>query len=733
MPWLPLICAASMSQDGGAEELRAPIQARGLETAPTDPARGTPAPTEVDGVIIVGRRGAAPIAPQAEFGAADIDAFGADDVGGVIARTLESIGERGAAIILVNGRRVADPAMFYGFPPDALVRVEALPPQAAVLYGVDARRRVLNIVLQQRFTSRDGQLEITQPTAGGMSGLTGDLRLAAIADDRARQAGVRLTRETSLRSDERSDYSGAGLGDESVTLRPQSDTLSANAMRTGVLGDWSTTLGANGRLQEARTMSRLQGQSLARRRTLGSLALSAGLSGQVRAWPVQVGLNAQMSRSDQGGPIGMTATNTALAATLDASRGLAELPAGPLLLNLTAGASRSGSRADFGGERSSRSLTTGDLAVGVNIPLSRATSVGAGARSGRPGPVAVGEASVQLGANLRRAGGDSGAGGTVSLSWAPLQRLRFTGAWSTSAEGVSEAQRLAPVVFGAPILVYDFQTGSAGEVLPILGGDPELRAPRLVQRSAGVSVGPLSAWKIAGAANLERAEATDGVGHLPTPTPQLEAVFPERFGRDETGRLVSIDLRPLNLHALRSEKLSSSLSFAIPLAKEGEGPAGLLRFALNHTWQISNEVILREGLRPLDRLAGDGGGQPGQELSLVLDGRRGSWGGNAAVRWREGYRVRREAGRDGPDDLRVSGLGTVDARLTYRFAARDSWAANAPPHGRNAGIQVEFGIENLFDARPRARLGDGRSAPGYRRDDQDPIGRRARLGFKRRF
>lgn len=728
MPLLPLICAALMSQDGGAVQLRSPIQARGMETAPTDPAREAPAPTEVEGVVIVGRRGAAPIAPEAEFGTADIDAFGADDVGGVIARTLESIGERGAAIILVNGRRVADPAMFYGFPPDALVRVEALPPQAAVLYGVDPRRRVLNIVLQQQFTSRDGHLEATRPTAGGMAGLTGDLRVAAIADDRARQAGVRLTRETSLRSDERSDYSGAGLGDESLTLRPQSDTLSANAMRTGALGDWSTTLGANGRLQETRMMSRLQGQSLARRRTIGSLALSAGLSGQVQAWPVQLGLNAQMSRSDQGGPIGTTSMNTALAATLDASRGLAELPAGPLLLNLTAEASRSRSRADFGGERTTRSLMTGDLAVGVNIPLSRARLAGAG----RPA-VALGEASVQLGANLRRAGGDSGAGGTISLSWAPLQRLRFTGAWSTSTEGVSEAQRLAPVVFGAPVLVYDFQTGSAGEVLPILGGDPELRSPRLVQRAAGVSVGPLTAWKIAGAANLESAEATDGVGHLPTPTPQLEAVFPERFRRDEAGRLVSIDLRPLNLHAVRSEKLSSSLSFAVPLAKAGEWPAGLLRIAFNHTWQISNEMILREGLPPLDRLAGDGGGQPIQELSLVLDGRRGPWGGNAAVRWREGYRVRREAGRDGPDDLRVSRLGSVDARLTYQFAARGSWTAEDLPQRRNAGIQVEFGIENLFDARPRARLGDGRPAPGYRRDDQDPVGRRVRLAMKKRF
>jgi hypothetical protein len=46
---------------------------------------------------------------------------------------------------------------------------------------------------------------------------------------------------------------------------------------------------------------------------------------------------------------------------------------------------------------------------------------------------------------------------------------------------------------------------------------------------------------------------------------------------------------------------------------------------------------------------------------------------------------------------------------------------------------VELEIANLFDARPKARLGDGRPAPGYGRDDQDPLGRTVQLSLKRRF
>ena len=46
---------------------------------------------------------------------------------------------------------------------------------------------------------------------------------------------------------------------------------------------------------------------------------------------------------------------------------------------------------------------------------------------------------------------------------------------------------------------------------------------------------------------------------------------------------------------------------------------------------------------------------------------------------------------------------------------------------------MELEVENLFDARPDATLGDGRAAPGYGRDDQDPLGRVVRLTLSHRF
>ncbi|MNJ24770.1 hypothetical protein D3C77_191960 [compost metagenome] len=54
------------------------------------------------------------------------------------------------------------------------------------------------------------------------------------------------------------------------------------------------------------------------------------------------------------------------------------------------------------------------------------------------------------------------------------------------------------------------------------------------------------------------------------------------------------------------------------------------------------------------------------------------------------------------------------------------------PRGSD-GLQLNLDVENLFDARQEARLGDGVNAPGYGRDIQDPIGRRVRVTLQRRF
>ena len=105
---------------------------------------------------------------------------------------------------------------------------------------------------------------------------------------------------------------------------------------------------------------------------------------------------------------------------------------------------------------------------------------------------------------------------------------------------------------------------------------------------------------------------------------------------------------------------------------------------------------------------------------------------NLSGRWRSAYRIRRASGQDGPDDLVVGAFATVDARISRQFESSPA-ATNAERGRKGTALQLELAVDNLFDERPTARLGDGRPAPGYGRNDQDPIGRTFLVTLKRRF
>ena len=95
--------------------------------------------------------------------------------------------------------------------------------------------------------------------------------------------------------------------------------------------------------------------------------------------------------------------------------------------------------------------------------------------------------------------------------------------------------------------------------------------------------------------------------------------------------------------------------------------------------------------------------------------------------------MRGQSGLDADGDLKVDDMGTISIRLSRDYQAPIAKASEGAPARRNAGLTVSLGIDNLLDARARAKLGDGRPAPGYGRDDRDAIGRVARLTLNGRF
>ena len=723
MAWLPVICAFSSVL--GASQSSGSVAAAhlGAMSAPGDPQSAQSQETlTLEDVLVVGRRGAARVPPEIELGADEIDNLGAYDIGEAIARISRGLGFDTPPVLIVNGRRVVNPGDFTGFPPDALVRVEVLPQQAAAIYGEDPGRRVLNIVLQPEFRSRDGFLKASRPTAGGTSFLSADARQSEILNNDTRQFGVQISRDTSLRSDERPDYVRDHPGSEGVTLRPARDGVAANASMTGALGDWSSSLGATARAQDDRFTALVGGELIETKRSSRNMGFSGGLSGDSLGWSVRLGLQGQVTSATQDGIVETRSRSVSTAAELTMDRTLIDLPAGPVLTTLSGRYTRSRNVNDVEAVRTRLSAQALDLRGNLAIPLARSSQGGGGPKWG--------DASATLGATLTGLYDDAGRGDGLNagLAWSPVRKLSFSSLWSLSTDSPAGSLRFDPVYHGLPRVVFDFQTGEAVEVLPLLGGNPDLKAQTSRSFSLSASAGPFTSWNVQGRVGFQRTATTDGFGAVPDPTPAVEAAFPERFIRDADGRLVGIDQRLINLGSTRMETLSSGMNLNVPA-----GESGSWQIALNHTWQLSSVATLREGLPELDRLAGDGGGMPRHQVSLQVNGRYRKLGVNAAARWRGASRIRRDVGRDGADDIRRAPFTALDLKLSYLLERSASPGQGGGGSRRDSGVRLELEIDNLLDARPEATLGDGRPAPGYGRHDQDPLGRVVRLTLSRRF
>lgn len=356
-------------------------------------------------------------------------------------------------------------------------------------------------------------------------------------------------------------------------------------------------------------------------------------------------------------------------------------------------------------------------------------------RSGQAEGAFGGFGDLSMSFGWTASGGDAGrgGGGAVALDWQPERRLRLSASRSRSLSVVSDQQRFEPTYFGTPVRVYDFITGEAVEVSPVLGGNPDLRSPELDQQTFSLSAGPFTRWRLQGGMTYQKTRGAAEIGAFPGPMPELEAAFPQRFMRGPDGRLVSVDQRQFSIDTSVVEVLTTNFSLRAPLGGGGSRAVSqkALRLSLNHSLQLRNKTSLHASLPHMDRLAGDGGGQPRQQFSLLVDLAGGAWDANAAVRRGSVYRLRRVSGMDGADDLVVSALVVADLRFRLQLARTASTGGGGGRRG--SGLELELEISNLFDARPSARLADGRRVAGYGRDEQDPVGRTLRIGMRQRF
>jgi len=161
----------------------------------------------------------------------------------------------------------------------------------------------------------------------------------------------------------------------------------------------------------------------------------------------------------------------------------------------------------------------------------------------------------------------------------------------------------------------------------------------------------------------------------------------------------------------------------------GGGNRGRLTFALTDTITFVDKVTIAAG-HELDYLHGDAAGSSGGTPRHLVEARAGYFnnglGARLSANYRSGTRVDGLTG----DDLRFSPLATFDLRL---FANPGDIPELVLKHRWLRGTQVQFVVDNIFDAKPKVRNAAGDLPLNYQPDLLDPLGRTIGITIRKLF
>ncbi|MFT4252128.1 MAG: TonB-dependent receptor [Caulobacter sp.] len=432
-----------------------------------------------------------------------------------------------------------------------------------------------------------------------------------------------------------------------------------------------------------------------------------------------------------------TATNAK--AELILAGPLAELPAGRLRVTVKA--------AFDSREIESESLRSGvadrrDLVrnrataqSSLDLPLTR--------RDG--GPLAkLGDVSLRGDAQYERI---SDIGGLVTasggVSWSPLPRLTLTANYGGEQREPTPQQLGDPVMQTPNRSMYDLATGQTVIVTVTEGGNPHLVPDSRRVTRLSLNYKPFAERSLSFSGSYTATRIDNQIASFPAVSPELEAAFPDRFTRDAEGRLTAVDTRPVNLAHADTEELRWGLFYSkrwggpppttkgAPARKPPPGGSGYLQVTFNHTWRLRNEVVIRDGLAPLDLLGGASlgraGGAPRHEANLQANLAKDGMGLVGRMSWKAATVV--DGGASG-DDIHFDALSTVSLSGFASLGNRRTWVKRYP---QLKGVMLTLGVENLFNAKPRVRDAQGRTPQTYQKDYLDKVGRQISLRLRKQF
>jgi TonB-dependent Receptor Plug Domain len=724
------------------------------------------------------------IAPEITINQEEIEGYGASTVADLLAalapQTQSGRGRGGGApVILVNGRRVSGFSEIRDLPSEAILRVEVLPEEAALRYGFTADQRVTNFILKPGFAAFTLEGDYGRSTAGGR----GESELSSTFTRIGEKGRINLNAEynggSALTEDERGINRGPLDPGKFRTLLPKSDELTLGGTLNRIVTE-TVGLTLNARYDYADRASQFGVASVALPGTIDPLdrdattrSLHGGLTldGPIGRWQWALTGNVDRTRlrtlTDRvgGGRDSANSTATSGDAIYTLSGALLELPAGKVQATLRGGfdvrtftsqSVRSGvtRTARFGRDEA-------NVRASIDIPL---------ADRGRGVAGALGALSVNVNVGYREL--DDFAGLTAygfGLNWTPVERLSIL-ASITNEEGAPSIQQLGePLLVTPGVPVFDFRNQTSVIIDRISGGNPALRAEQRRDVKVGLSYQIVKAPLITLSSNFFRNRSSGTIASFPTLTPELERAFPERFTRDANGRLLSIDTRPINYDATRSDVLRTGLNFAKqfkapprPAGAAGERPTGPrpgggpgrggfggpgrggfggpggpggIQFGLYYSYRFTDEISISPRLPPFDLLDGSavGGSGGASRHAVELEGGvfRNGLGARLSGNYISGSTVKGSLIPNSSDgDLRFSDLLTLNARLFINFDSRKSLIKRVPIL---KGTRLALRIDNLTNAIRDVRDVNGVVPFSFLPGFVDPRGRFVEISLRKIF
>lgn len=619
---------APVATTPAAEPAAADAPAEGPMTQPVEAEEGTFSENEI--VVIAGRLPGEVMAPQPpilELGEEDIASYGAGSLDELIdsLSTVTGSGRGrggGQPVFLVNGVRVSSFREMRSYPPEALQKVEVLSEEVAQQFGYSPDQRVINFILKTNFQSREIEAEYQQPDKGGYSQKELEATYLLINGVNRFNLNAEVNDSTMLTEAERgviqAQGSVPGLASDPDpaayrSLVSDSTSYELNGNWTTKLADNGTSLSLNGAIErnDRRSLQGLNSVELTdplgdtMLRTLGpndplevrnrtdTFSLGSTLNVPLGDWQLTGTLDASHVKShseidrhtdtsalvaaaaagdlaldgdlgslpDAGFDQALTKTDSARALVTAIGHPL-ELPAGEVSVTLDTGYNwnhiASQDTRNLGDQTK---LTRGDLTAGVNVsvPLTDRDSDVLGA---------VGDISLNLNAGVDYLS-DFGTltDWTVGLNWGLTDKLSFNASYIAKDEAPSLSQLGDPEIATPNVQVYDLARGETVLATVISGGNPALPAQTQRDWKFGASWELPLFQRSRITVNYFRNHSEDVASGFPLLTPEIEAAFPGRVTRDSSGRLVSIDQRPVTFAETSSQRLQIGLNLSGAIGK----------------------------------------------------------------------------------------------------------------------------------------------------------------------